>query len=73
MSFNFHILCVRSSESNLYFSKILSGADQGLVVGRGANPFEGAPTQYIYTFSEKPHEFKEILVRRGGRAPGAPP
>ena len=28
----------------------------------------------FYTFSEKVHEIKEILVRRrGGRTPGAPP
>ena len=50
-----------------------AGADPGLVVGGGANSLgRGAPTQYIYTFSEKPHEIKEILVRRG-EAPGAPP
>ena len=36
-------------------------------VGWGANPL-GAPTQYIYTFSEKPHKIKEISVRRGARA-----
>ena len=39
-------------------------ADPGLVVG-GASPL-GAPTQYIYTFSEILHEIKEIWVRGGG-------
>ena len=46
-------------------------ADPGLVAGGGANSLRG-PTQYIYTFSEQPHEIKELLVRRGG-LPGAPP
>ena len=39
-------------------------------MGGDANPSDGAPTQYIYTFSGKPHEIIEILVRGGG-APGA--
>ena len=47
------------------------GADPGLVVGGAPTPLWGAPIQYIYTFSEKPHEIKEILVGRwGGGAPG---
>ena len=33
---------------------------------RGRQPLGGEPTQYIYTFSEKPHEFKEILSVGGG-------
>ena len=54
-------------------SGYFTGADPGLVVGGGTNPLgEGAPTQYIYTFSEKPHEIKEILVRRGACAKSAP-
>ena len=50
------------------------GADLGLVVGGGAKPLRGALTQYIYTFSEKRHEIKEIFVRGGGAgsAPKSP-
>ena len=52
----------------------ISGADPGLVVGEGANPFGGgAPTQYIYTFSEKPHEIKEILGHGWGGRRERPP
>ena len=41
---------------------------------RGCQPSrEGAPTYYFAKFSEKMHEIKKILDRRGGRAPGAPP
>ena len=50
-----------------------TGANPALVVGGGAKSLDGAPTQYIYRFSEKPHEIKEILVHRGTRAGSAPP
>ena len=50
----------------------MSGADPELLLGGGANPQRGAPTQYFNTFSEKPCEIKEILVRKGG-APLNPP
>ena len=55
-----------------HMAKGLHGADPGLVVGGGTNPL-GALTQYIYTFSEKPHEFKEILVHRGPCDGSIPP
>ena len=51
-----------------------AGTDPGLVIEGGHQPLvEGTPTQYIYTFSEKPHEIKEILVRRGGTYRERPP
>ena len=43
---------------------------------RGANPWgvgRGAPTYKFAGFSQKLHEIKKILIRRGGAAPGAPP
>ena len=55
-----------------FYSFVGAGADSGLVVGGGANPWGGADPIYFYTISEKPYEIKEILDRRGG-APGAPP
>ena len=47
---------------DLFTLDLLSGTDPGLVLGGGANPWVGAPTKYIYTFSEKSLETKEILV-----------
>ena len=42
-----------------------AGADPGPVVGEGTNPLDGGadPPNIFYTFSENPHEIKEILVR----------
>ena len=40
---------------------LFAGVDTDLVVGWSANLWEGAPTSSIfYTFSENPHETKEI-------------
>ena len=51
--------------------KSFTGADSGLVERGSANPF-GAPIQCIYTFSEKLHEIKEILIRGRGGAEAPP-
>ena len=40
---------------------------------KGANPWGGRLPNILVIFSEKPYEIKEILVRWGGGAPGAPP
>ena len=68
----------KSCKDYIFWAKItfwakmtyFAGAEPGLVIGGGTHPLGwGVPTQYIYTFSEKPHEIKEMLVRRGGRTP----
>ena len=50
----------------------LAGADRGFSVGGGANPPGGAPAYTFARYSEKLHEIKKILVRRGGGAPPPP-
>ena len=52
----------------------MSNLDQGryrIPPRRGRQLLEGAPTYKLAGFSQKLHEIKKILVRRGG-APGAP-
>ena len=65
------------NDSIKYLQKYVTnaGADPGLFVGGSANSLGGGgtPTQYIYTFSEKPHEIKEILVRSRRPPPLNPP
>ena len=51
----------------------MAGADPALLLGGGVNPWGGRLPNISVIFSEKPYEIKEILVRRGGGAPGAPP
>ena len=51
----------------------IAGPDPGLVVGGGANPWGGAPTQYIYTFSEKTMKFKKNWSAGGGGGAGSVP
>ena len=41
-----------------------SGADPEFLLGGGAKTLPQASTQYINTFSEKPHEIEKSLVRR---------
>ena len=52
-----------------------SGADPGFPVGVGANLHAGtlAATYNFVKYSQKLHEIKKILGRRGWRASGAPP
>ena len=52
--------------------KMLTGVDPVFLVGGGASPPTGAPTYDFAKFSEKLHEIKKILGRRG-RVPGVPP
>ena len=40
---------------------------------RGRQSLGGRQPNILAIFFEKPYEIKEILVRRGGHAPGAPP
>ena len=54
-------------------TKIISGADTGFSVGGGANPPGGRQTYKFARFSQKLHEIKKILVRRGGAPPLDPP
>ena len=60
----------------LYFFKLtnltcqifdVTGADPELPPGGGTNPYKGRLPNILITFSEKPHEIKEILVCRGAR------
>ena len=56
------------------FQQYITGADPGFPVGGGANLQKGAPDYKIARFTEKLHEIKKILVRKGGgRTPGVSP
>ena len=53
----------------------IAGANPGFPVGGGADPLGGgggAPTYDFVKFSEKLHEIKKIMDRRGARR-GCPP
>ena len=52
-----------------YVELSASGAGPGLVLGGAHSLGGGHRPNIFYTFSEKPYEIKEMLVRRGaGRA-----
>ena len=58
----------RSSFDTFLFTvkiKHSTGADPGFPVGGGANSWGGAPTYKLAGFSQKLHEIKKILVRKG--------